>query len=76
LKKPTANEQRTAKKFRNMYYFSNIFHINREKNGIGDRSAEGHLKNPKTTRNAYLGLGLSIHIKNSSIHLVSDLPGS
>jgi hypothetical protein len=33
-------------------------------------SAEEHLKNPKTTFNAYLGIGLSIIIKNSSIHLV------
>jgi hypothetical protein len=38
---------------------------------IGDKSEEEHLKNPKTTHGAYLGLGLSAYIKNSSIHLVT-----
>jgi hypothetical protein len=27
-----------------------FFHLNRSENGIGDRSAEEHLKNPKTCR--------------------------
>ncbi len=43
-----------------------------EENVICDRSVEVHLKNPETTRDAYLGLVLSIYIKNSSIHLVTQ----
>jgi hypothetical protein len=54
-----------------IYIISPIFfHLYREENSIGDRSAEEQFKNPKTTRDAYLGLGLSIYIKNSSINLV------
>ncbi len=81
LKKPTANENansragtaelkpylRTAKKFHKnlkIFYFSNIFHLYREENGIGNRSAEEQ-------RLQYLGLGLSIYIKNRSIHLLT-----
>jgi hypothetical protein len=33
-----------------------------------------HLKNLKTTRDAYLGQQLSMHIKNISIHLVTQSP--
>jgi hypothetical protein len=56
------------------YIFSLIcFHLYRKENGIGDKSAEEHLENLKTTRDANFGLGLSEYIKNSSIHMVNPL---
>jgi hypothetical protein len=33
-----------------------------------------HFKNSKTTRDAYLGQDLSIHVNHSSIHLVNPVP--
>jgi hypothetical protein len=43
-----------------------------KENVIGNQSAEERLKNPKTTRDAYLGLGLSLYIKNRSIRLFTQ----
>jgi hypothetical protein len=79
LKKPTSKGNTfwragTAEltPYSNLYYISNIFLPLLRKNGIGNRSAEENLKTLKTTCNAYLGLGLSIYIKNTSIHLVTQ----
>jgi hypothetical protein len=53
LKKPIAkNREKIAQKNSGLI----LFHL-------GDRSTEEHLKNTKTTRNVYLGLGQSIYIK-------------
>jgi hypothetical protein len=64
--------RKNSPKNSNIYYFSNIFFLCRRENAIGDRSSEEHLKNPKTTPDAYLGLGLSIFVNNSSVHLVTQ----
>ncbi len=48
------------------------FHLYLAANGDGDKSSEEHLKNSKTTRDAYLGLVQFIHVKNSSIYLVTQ----
>jgi hypothetical protein len=46
------------------YISPKCFHLYRGENGIGDRSAEEHLKNSKITIDAYLGLGLAVYLKN------------
>ncbi len=60
--------QKTLKYINSPIYF----HLYHGKNDICDRSAEKNLKNPKTTHDAYLGLGLSIYIKNGTIHLLTQ----
>jgi hypothetical protein len=42
-----------------------FFHLYRAEYGDGDRSSEEHLRNSKTTRDAYFGLDQSIHVKNT-----------
>ncbi len=60
--------QKTLKYINSPIYF----HLYHGENDIGDRSAEEHLKNPKTTHVAYFGLDLSISIKNRTIHLLTQ----
>jgi hypothetical protein len=49
-----------------------MFACTGRKRFISMESLWRHLKNSKTTRDAYLCLHLSVYIKNSSIHLVTQ----